>query len=76
MHAVQPTAYGNPVDGLEYVELPEPAPPGANEVLVAAAMIASGQVHLPVAATYALSSIKRAVAHAQRGGKVLLNVAE
>lgn len=47
-------------------------PPAIKE---AAAMIASGQVHLPVAATYALSSIKRAVAHAQRGGKVLLNVA-
>ena len=41
----------------------------------AAEMIASGQVHIPVAATYALSSIKEAVAHAQRGGKVLLEVA-
>ena len=38
-------------------------------------MIASGQVHIPVAATYALSSIKEAVAHAQRGGKILLDVA-
>src|SRR5205814_3223735 len=37
----------------------------------AAEMIASGQVHIPVAATYALSSIKEAVAHAQRGGKIL-----
>ncbi|HEV2972793.1 MAG TPA: zinc-dependent alcohol dehydrogenase family protein [Pirellulales bacterium] len=41
----------------------------------AAEMIASGQVHVPVAATYALSSIKEAVAHAQRGGKILLDVA-
>jgi NADPH:quinone reductase-like Zn-dependent oxidoreductase len=41
----------------------------------AAAMISSGQVHIPVAATYPLPSIKEAVAHAQRGGKVLLNVA-
>src|ERR1700731_4679342 len=41
----------------------------------AAEMIASGQVHVPVAATYALSSIKEAVAHAQQGGKVLLDVA-
>ena len=40
----------------------------------AAEMIASGQVQIPVAATYALSSIKEAVAHAQRGGKVLLDV--
>ena len=42
----------------------------------AAEMIASGKVHVPVAATYPLSSIKEAVAHAQRGGKILLNVAE
>jgi len=41
----------------------------------AAEMIASGQVHIPVAETYALSSIKEAVAHAQRGGKILLDVA-
>jgi NADPH:quinone reductase-like Zn-dependent oxidoreductase len=40
----------------------------------AAAMIASGRVHVPVAATYPLSSIKEAVAHAQRGGKILLDV--
>ena len=38
-------------------------------------MIASGRVHIPVAATYALSSIKEAVAHTQRGGKILLEVA-
>ena len=38
-------------------------------------MIASGAVHIPVATTYALSSIKDAVEHAQRGGKVLLEVA-
>jgi NADPH:quinone reductase-like Zn-dependent oxidoreductase len=41
----------------------------------AAEMIASGQVRIPVAATYDLSSIKEAVAHAQRGGKVLLDIA-
>ena len=41
----------------------------------AAEMIASGRLHIPVAATYPLSSIKEAVAHAQRGGKILLNVA-
>jgi len=32
-------------------------------------------VHIPVAGTYPLSSIKKAVAHAQRGGKILLDVA-
>ena len=41
----------------------------------AAEMIASGRVHIPVAATYALSSIKEAVVHALRGGKILLDVA-
>jgi NADPH:quinone reductase-like Zn-dependent oxidoreductase len=41
----------------------------------AAAMIASGRVHIPVAATYPLSSIKDAVAHVKRGGKILLEVA-
>jgi NADPH:quinone reductase-like Zn-dependent oxidoreductase len=41
----------------------------------AAEMIATGQVHIPVAATYALSSIREAVVHAQRGGKILLDVA-
>ena len=40
-------------------------------IVQAAAMIASGRVHIPVAATYPLSSIKQAVAHAQRGGKIL-----
>ena len=41
----------------------------------AAGMIASGQVRVPVAAVYPLSSIKEAVGHALRGGKVLLDVA-
>ena len=41
----------------------------------AAEMIASGRLHIAVAATYPLSSIKEAVAHAQRGGKILLDVA-
>jgi NADPH:quinone reductase-like Zn-dependent oxidoreductase len=41
----------------------------------AAAMIAAGQVRIPVAATYPLRAIKDAVAHAQLGGKVLLDIA-
>jgi NADPH:quinone reductase-like Zn-dependent oxidoreductase len=41
----------------------------------AAAMIASGQVHIPVSAVYPLSAIKTAVSHVLRGGKVLLDVA-
>jgi NADPH:quinone reductase-like Zn-dependent oxidoreductase len=54
---------------------PESAAKSAPAVAQAADLIASGRVHIPVAATYALSSIKEAVAHAQRGGKILLDVA-
>jgi NADPH:quinone reductase-like Zn-dependent oxidoreductase len=34
MRAVQLTAYGNPVDGLKYVDIPEPDAPGPNQVLI------------------------------------------
>jgi NADPH:quinone reductase-like Zn-dependent oxidoreductase len=54
---------------------PESAAKSAPAVAQAAEMIASGGVHIPIAATYPLSSIKEAVAHAQRGGKILLDVA-
>jgi NADPH:quinone reductase-like Zn-dependent oxidoreductase len=54
---------------------PESAAKIAPPIAQAAAMIASGRVHIPVAATYALSSIKEAIAHALRGGKILLDVA-
>ena len=47
----------------------------APAMVQAAEMIASGRVHIPVAATYPLSSIKEAVAHALRGGKIILDVA-
>jgi NADPH:quinone reductase-like Zn-dependent oxidoreductase len=54
---------------------PEIAAKVAPAIAQAAEMIGSGRVHIPVAATYPLSSIKEAVAHAQRGGKILLDVA-
>jgi NADPH:quinone reductase-like Zn-dependent oxidoreductase len=54
---------------------PESTAKLAPAVVQAATMIASGRVHIPVAGTYPLSSIKQAVAHAQRGGKILLDVA-
>jgi NADPH:quinone reductase-like Zn-dependent oxidoreductase len=54
---------------------PESTAKLAPAVVQAATMIASGRVHIPVAGTYPLSSIKEAVAHAQRGGKILLDVA-
>jgi len=44
-------------------------------VAEAAELLRSGRLHAPVAATYPLSAIKEAVAHVQRGGKVLLDVA-
>ena len=34
MHAVQLTAYGNPLEGLKYVDIPAPEAPGANQVLI------------------------------------------
>ena len=54
---------------------PESAAKTAPAVAQAAEMIASGRVQIPVAATYPISSIKEAVAHAMRGGKILLDVA-
>src|SRR6266699_1915874 len=53
---------------------PEIAAKIAPAVARAAEMIASGLVQVPVAGTYPLSAIKEAVAHAQRGGKILLDV--
>jgi NADPH:quinone reductase-like Zn-dependent oxidoreductase len=32
MRAVQLTAYGNPLEGLKYVDIPEPDPPRPNQV--------------------------------------------
>src|SRR5271168_3392101 len=34
MRAVQLTAFGNPVDGLDYVDIPEPDAPGPNQLLI------------------------------------------
>ena len=34
MRAVQLTSFGNPIDGLEYVDIPEPDAPGPNQVLI------------------------------------------
>jgi NADPH:quinone reductase-like Zn-dependent oxidoreductase len=47
----------------------------APAVVQAAEMIAAGRLHIPVAGTYPLSSIKEAITHAQRGGKILRDVA-
>ena len=34
MRAVQLTAYGNPVEGLKYVDIPGPDAPGPNQVVI------------------------------------------
>src|SRR6266851_2217108 len=34
MRAVQLTAYGNPVEGLKYVDIPAPSAPGPNQILI------------------------------------------
>ena len=39
-----------------------------------ARLIATGKLKVPVAAVYPLAQIKEAVAHVERGGKVLLNI--
>ena len=38
-------------------------------------LVASGVIHLPIAATYPLTALHEAVLHAQRGGMVVLDVA-
>ena len=54
---------------------PEHAAKTAPLIVQAAELLRAGRLHVPVAATYPLSAIKDAVAHVQRGGKVLLDVA-
>lgn len=54
---------------------PEHAAKIAPLVVEAAELLRTGRLHAPVAATYPLAAIKDAVAHVQRGGKVLLDVA-
>ena len=54
---------------------PEHAPKMRPLILEAAELLRSGRLRAPVAATYPLSAIKDAVAHVERGGKVLLDVA-
>ena len=39
-------------------------------------LVATGAIQVPIAATYPLSSLREAVLHAQRGGKVLLDLRE
>ncbi len=43
-------------------------------IRAAAPLVASGALHVPVAAIYPLSRIREAVDHLVRGGKILLEV--
>jgi NADPH:quinone reductase-like Zn-dependent oxidoreductase len=40
----------------------------------AAELVATGQLHVPIAGIYKLDQLSDAVAHAQKGGKVLLKI--
>jgi NADPH:quinone reductase-like Zn-dependent oxidoreductase len=50
----------------------EPKIPGA--VRESVPLVASGAIHTPIAAIYRLSAFREAVAHVQRGGKVLFEI--
>lgn len=39
-----------------------------------ASLIANGKINVPISAVYPLSSVKEAIAHTERGGKVLLDL--
>src|SRR5690348_9379403 len=72
MHAVQLTSFGNPVDGLEYVEIPEPDAPGLNEVLIGVEFSPINPNDLMVAqGTYAVRPALPAVIGNEGVGRVL-----
>jgi len=41
-----------------------------------APLVASGVIRVPIAATYRLTTFREAVAHVQRGGKVVFDIGE
>ena len=50
------------------------SPKALEAIKTGARLIAEGKLHMSVAATYPLVAAKEAIAHAQRGGKVLLKL--
>ena len=50
------------------------SPKVVEAIKTGARLIAEGKLHMPVAATYPLVAAKEAIAHAQRGGKVLFKL--
>jgi NADPH:quinone reductase-like Zn-dependent oxidoreductase len=57
-----------------YIDLPEYEPYIADAIKESAELMASGNLNLPVAAVYPLADYQKAVAHAIKGGKVLLDL--
>jgi NADPH:quinone reductase-like Zn-dependent oxidoreductase len=57
-----------------YQDLPEYQPYIADAVRESAELMAGGDLHLPVAAVYPMVDYQKAVAHAVKGGKVLLDL--
>ena len=45
-----------------------------NALRETAPLVASGAIRVPIAATYPLTAFREAVAHVQRGGKVMFDV--
>jgi len=57
-----------------YLDKPEYADLIPSLIAKAAELVASGQLHIPIAGIYELDDLAGAVAHAQKGGKVLLKI--
>jgi NADPH:quinone reductase-like Zn-dependent oxidoreductase len=57
-----------------YIDLPEYQPYIEDAIQQSVGLMAHGELDLPVAAVYPLADYQQAVAHAVRGGKVLLEL--
>ena len=72
MRAVQLTSFGDPVDGLQYVDIPEPDAPGPNQVLIGVEFSPINPNDLMVAqGTYAIRPPLPAVIGNEGVGRVL-----
>src|SRR6476661_769628 len=72
MRAVQLTSFGDPVDGLQYVDIPEPDAPGPNQVLIGVEFSPINPNDLMVAqGTYAIRPPLPAIIGNEGVGRVL-----
>ena len=86
MRALQISAYGDPLNVLELVEIPEPGVPGADEVLIDLELAPLnlhdllfirgyfGGPPTPTVVGNEVSEIKEAITHLLKGGKVLIDI--